>query len=126
MQLEKTFNAISQGKEEIVVDDLYVILKEEGYNDCLYSAVDMIALVDETRKGYITRKQFMKYFSNKVYVDEEKIPPLTPEMIQRKKWMKYIDENFNEMKDFANKDYCNWVCEKIKEYEHQRNNNLSK
>jgi hypothetical protein len=38
------------------VEDLYVILKEEGYSECLYSAVDMIALVDEGRKGYITKK----------------------------------------------------------------------
>ena len=75
----------------ILVDDLYVILKEEGYNECMYSAVDMIALVDDGRKGYITRKEFMRFFSNKMYIDEEKVPPLTPEMMEKKKWMKYLD-----------------------------------
>ena len=35
-------------------------------------------------------------------------------MIERRRWMKHIDENFNEMKDFANKEYCQWVSDKIK------------
>jgi hypothetical protein len=33
-----------------------MILKEEGYQDSLYSAIDMVALVDEGRKGYLTKK----------------------------------------------------------------------
>jgi hypothetical protein len=65
----------------------------------------------------------MRYFSNKLYIDEEKIPPLAPEMIERRKWMKHIDENFNEMKDFANKEYCQWVSDKIKQYESERTAN---
>jgi hypothetical protein len=79
----------------------------------------MVALVDEGRKGYLTRREFMRFFSNKHYEDEEKIPPLTQEMAQNRKWVKAIDENWSSMKDFADKEYCMWVAEKIKK-EQQR------
>ena len=77
IELDKIFDAIAQGKGKITVEDLYLILREEGYQDTLFSAVDMVALVDEGRKGYLTKKEFMAYFSSKTYVDEEKVPPLS-------------------------------------------------
>ena len=98
IELEKIFDAIAQGKGKITVDDLYLILREEGYQDTLYSAVDMIALVDEGRKGYLTKKEFMAFFSNKTYVDEEKIPPLSEQMNQQRKWVKSIEENWDFFK----------------------------
>ena len=54
----------------------------------------MIALVDESRKGYLTKDEFFNFFLNKKYEDEEKIPPLTKEMVQDKKWVKAIEEHW--------------------------------
>lgn len=49
--------------------------------------MEMIALVDHQRKGYITEKEFINYFSDKNYGDEEKVPPLSEEMERRKRWV---------------------------------------
>ena len=82
----------------------------------------MIALVDEERKGYLNKKEFINYFSSKNYVDEEKTPQLTPQMIQDQKWVKAIDENWQFFKEFQDKQYCNWVAEKLKEHKKQKKN----
>jgi len=70
------------------------LLQDEGYSDNLYSAVEMIALVDENRKGYVTKKDFMFFFSNKSYIDEEKIPVLPQKMKENREWVKEIDSNW--------------------------------
>lgn len=90
IQLSKTFRSISKGKDYITAEALYSLLKEEGYAEQVYSAVEMVSLVDQGRKGYVTEKDFKDFFSDKNYVDEEKIPPLTQQMLQDRKWVERI------------------------------------
>lgn len=64
----------------------------------------------------------MMFFSNKNYVDEEKVPPLTEELIQNREWVKAIDEHWDVMKDFQDKEYCMWVAQKVKEHQNEKKN----
>jgi hypothetical protein len=75
----------------------------------------MIALVDDQRKGFITEKEFISYFTDKNYFDEEQIPPLSEEMQRKKKWVEAIDENFDHLKHYEDVEYCQYVTEKMKE-----------
>lgn len=47
----------------------------------------MIALVDHDRKGYVTEQEFLSFFNDKSYVDEEQLPPLPIQMENKKKWV---------------------------------------
>jgi hypothetical protein len=55
-QLPRIFKTISKGSDFINCESLYSLLREEGYGDNLYAAVEMIALVDQSRKGFVTEQ----------------------------------------------------------------------
>lgn len=66
----------------------------------------MIALVDKSRKGYVTLAEFVPYFTDRNYVDEEKLPKLPPHMENRRKWVQAIEENLEVMQHYQDREYC--------------------
>ena len=96
-------------------EQLYSLLREEGYAACLYNAVEMIAMVDGGRKGYLKEEEFVEFFSQGGYAEDEKVPKLTSEMRQDRLWAKRIDENWEQYKHFLDKEYCEWVKAKLQE-----------
>jgi hypothetical protein len=77
----------------------------------------MIALVDYEGKGYVTREEFVGYFS-RTYddsYDKEPLPRLPPQMQSRQRWVEAIEDNFELMSQYRDKEYCLYVADKMKE-----------
>ena len=61
----------------------------------------------------MTRDEFVEYFSRNY--DEESQPPLPAHMQNRQRWVEVIEENFEIMIQYKDKEYCFYVAEKMKE-----------
>jgi hypothetical protein len=57
----------------------------------------------------------VSYFTERNEVNEEKLPPLPAQMENRKRWVEVIEENMEIMQSYQDKDYCQYVANKIKE-----------
>jgi hypothetical protein len=111
-EINRAYMYLCNNSDEGIVNvkSLVGFLEEQGEN--FYTGVEMIALLDKEKKGYVSMDDFFGFFDKGVSGFEAEIPE---NMKKDQILVKTIDKHHDKLlKNFKDPEYCEYAAKNIK------------